>query len=83
MFEIYDEHDLPIPDRGQKKSKYPFEALEVGQSFVIPKDKAPKKGVPSIRAAMYHYKRETGSLARFLVRQLESGDFAVWRLGGF
>jgi hypothetical protein len=78
-FEILDDLDIPVGARQPRGSKYPFAKLEVGQAFIIPAAEAPKKGVASIRAAAYSFKRINQVDFKFLIRQLDDESIGVWR----
>lgn len=78
-FEILEGLDIPVGARSPRGSKYPFAKLEVGQAFVIPVDETPNKGVASIRAAAYSFKRVNQIDHKFLIRQMEDGSIGVWR----
>jgi hypothetical protein len=78
-FEIYDDLDIPVNARSARSSKYPFAQLDIGQAFVIPAEETPMKGVASVRAAAYSFKRTHKADYKFLIRVLEGGDIGVWR----
>lgn len=78
-FEIYDDLDVPVSARSARSSKYPFAQLDVGQAFVIPAEETPKKGVASVRAAAYSFKRTHRADYKFLIRTLDDGAIGVWR----
>ena len=68
------ERGIPIfPKRDTLlEEKFPeFLALELGDSFVIPKDKFPMQ----ITIALWGIKKNQ----RHEIRELDNGDFRVWR----
>lgn len=71
------EEDVPLPGRpGPRtgKSKYPFAAMEVGQSFLVGSDVKPSTVRSAIGAFMKGYPQR-----RFAVRVVEGGT-RVWRV---
>lgn len=67
------EDNIPLPRRTVgRKTKYPLDQLEVGQSFVVPA-KSPR------RMASYAYTRGKKIGRRFAVRNVGSG-VRVWRV---
>jgi hypothetical protein len=70
-FEI--EKGIPVPEyagRGGRTNKYPWEDMEVGDSFFVPAEG--KKSPPR-----WHHRKERGE--RYHVRRMEGG-WRVWRL---
>jgi hypothetical protein len=59
--------DVPIP------SYYPFEKMEVGDSFVSTATKR-----HSLSVAMLRYSRKTGK--KFVSRTIDDGSIRVWRV---
>lgn len=74
---------FPVPDltpRGPV-SKYPFARMELGDSFFVPSEDLPAKGLDSIRAAIYSYHKKVKGAGKF--RALWVGDMSgvrVWRI---
>ena len=69
MYEI--ENDVKIPElTHSRKSKYPFDLMEVGQSFKV-------EGKNPSSAVSQQNKRNPEK--RFIVRR-EGDDFRVWRV---
>jgi hypothetical protein len=69
---------LPIPDAPVRKSgpkaKYPFDTMEVGESFILP------AGTKRYRSTqIYCSNRSTHLGKRFRCRELPNGDIQVWR----
>ena len=61
---------LPIPST--RSSKYPFDLLDVGYSFIVP-----DKGIKTVRSACHKYNfllKKTFKCAR-----LDDGTVQVWR----
>lgn len=65
MYEI--RKDVPVPEIAPQYHgrKYPFAKMEPGDSFLIPHDQLPEKGLDSVRAAVGVYRR-VGSYAQVL-----------------
>lgn len=68
------EKGIPVP----KKRKYPFDKMEVGDSFLIKHD-----GTTNFRTAIgghitAHVRRNPGT--KFTSRNTDDGDVRVWRL---
>ena len=67
--------DVPIPEWGKVKLTYPFNEMEVGDSFVVPKEKG-----SSMRNCAFHYQRKHGH--KYLTRRNRTGTHVrVWRTG--
>jgi hypothetical protein len=75
MFEI--EKDFPLPPNVGKKGcprKYPFDKMDVGNSFVVGHS---RRDAHNVRAATrYYYKIPSGKGKRFSVQR---GEDNVWR----
>jgi len=71
--------DIPIPLRSARSSKYPFEHMEVGDSFVVPADAVPARGVASLRAAIAQFRKAKDNSTKFIARTLDDGSVGVWR----
>lgn len=72
--------DLEIPTTLRLgHSKYPFAELPEGKAFIIPEEACPLKGVASVRAAVYHYRKTSRDPAKFIVRAQDDGSIAVWK----
>jgi hypothetical protein len=63
--------DVPIPEWGKVKLTYPFNEMDVGDSFVVPKEKG-----SSMRNCAFHYSRRWGK--EFVTRKVKNG-LRVWR----
>lgn len=77
--------DIPVPTgaRADRTRKYPFVELRVGECFIVPVEDLPPKGLGSIKAAVYAYKRGKDVSAKskkFVVREIDHGDVGVWRI---
>jgi len=42
------EKNIPLPGRAGRMPKYPWKALEVGDSFLVPSEEVPKSGQGTI-----------------------------------
>jgi len=71
MFEI--EKGVPLPERRQSGSVYPFRFMEVGDSFVVSEEDRLKNA----RAAAYSYGKRSGH--RFACRRVGNG-WRFWRV---
>lgn len=73
MFEVDD--DVPMPTKsprgGKRGSKYPFEALQVGQSFHVPKTKENPDPVSALASSL------TGARRRFSIPMLGDNNKPV------
>lgn len=85
MFKI--EKDVPLPQgAGRGWRKYPFCDMEVGDSFLVPRDEVKLRSVGSngrlgaatIYTAASQYGRRLGR--RFTARKLPDGSVRVWRV---
>ena len=75
------ESDIPVPKRtaGRTGSKYPFSALNEGESFLIPHGYEEVK-IGTIRSAIGAYMKRAGEDAgKFAVRAVDGG-VRVWRV---
>lgn len=79
-FKIYTDIPLPTNVRSARERKYPFADMEVGDCMVIPKGDAPVKGISSVRAAVYGYRRTKDKSSRFVARTMDNGDIGIWKL---
>lgn len=72
--------DIPPPvfERKTRNAKYPFKDMQVGDSFFVPTEEVPPKGVSSIRATAYAFKRKHASGAKFTILAVTDG-IRVWR----
>ena len=71
------EKGLPIPE-DVRLGGYPFKDMKVGDSFALPRAKK-----SALYAAVHHFKKKSGSKAKFTIRSvIEDGiDMVrVWRL---
>lgn len=62
------ESGVPLPD----SVKYPFDKLEVGDSFVVTLDKR-----PSVSSAAVKYGQRTNT--KYVVRKVDDNNVRVWR----
>ena len=69
------EKDIPIPK--EKRAKYPFGSLEVGQSVIIDKEHTRDKQM-KYNAAANNYGKKWGK--KFVTRKTEDGYIRVWRV---
>lgn len=78
--EIKIEKGVPIPAVAQGRSKYPFEALEIGDSFLVPVvgEEAQKKMRANLLSSARRITGRTGAQFIVLVRNDEKG-VRVWR----
>ena len=68
------EKDVPIPPRITRMPKYPFRKMEVGDSFVLPKD-----DVKNARSSAYQLHLRTGR--KFVIRlNRTNGEYRCWRI---
>ncbi len=69
------EKNVPLPGRtAARNNRYPFDDMEVGDSFHVPADKLVLRG---LRASVRYKSAKSGK--RFATRKLASGDCRVWR----
>lgn len=68
------EHGIPMPEAGNRVTKYPFRIMEVGDSFVISITKQ-----NSISAQM-SLNRKIDSNKKFITRKINDGELRVWRI---
>jgi hypothetical protein len=73
MYEI--EKDVPIPEMLIKR-KYPVPFMEIGDSFIIPKDDLPKNS--NIGGRVFPQAKRLGY--RLTTRKLSDGSYRVWRI---
>lgn len=71
MYEIH--KGVPVPAL-KRTSKYPFDAMEVGDCFYVPVGLT-----KTIRSAAVNFGRRHGW--RFTTRLLDDGQLGVWRTG--
>ena len=71
MYEI--EHDIPAPPARQYYRRYPWDAMEVGDSFLVRDDQA-----NSVRSAASK-RNQLGIGKRYISRHVEGG-VRVWRV---
>ena len=74
-FEIEDGVELP---KTVRTSKYPFEALKVGQSFLVP-EASKVKTIRTLASTRGKRLSTDGSTVSFKVAQVENG-VRVWRV---
>jgi hypothetical protein len=74
MSTITIEKNIPVP-ANKRTNKYPLNTMEIGDSFVVPLEMAPKSGIyPAISV----YARRAGT--KYTIRAIEdSGGWRVWR----
>lgn len=72
MYEI--EKGIPAPKQYEKYSSYPFEAMKVGDSFLVPKAEIQK-----VREAASHYAKRHNQKVKFMTRSQHDG-IRVWRI---
>ena len=75
------EEDVPMPKRqgGRTGSKYPFAALDVGQSFMVPDTQDKEVNVGTLRSALGAFKKRNPDSGKFSVRSVDGG-VRVWRV---
>ena len=66
--EIKIDKDVPVPDLGL----YPFDQMEVGDSFVTPR--------ACVRTAAAEWAKRRGNGAKFVCRRQPDGTFRIWRV---
>lgn len=83
MSEFKLESGVPIPkvSRVTKGStKYPFESMNVGDSFAVPmKDASVETVLNRVRAATFRYAKDYGG--KFTVRVMDDETVRIWRIG--
>ena len=67
------ESNVPMPNDVGSFRKYPIADMDIGDSFAIPKDLAPKNPNSSI----HHAAKKLGIVCT--VRKMPNGDYRVWR----
>lgn len=71
MFNI--EKDIPLPEPRGARTKYPFEEMEIGDSFLFD-----KKQVNLIHFAKSQYGRRNNK--KFSVRRINNDEYRCWRI---
>lgn len=77
--------NVPLPERASTApngtpKKYPFAAMDVGDSFVVPINDNPAKAVRQrIAASIQNHRRTAGRDRKFSVRLLDN-ELGVWRV---
>lgn len=68
------DHDVPMPYGKHGNTKYPFQSMEVGDSFLFPQDNG------KTRNAAIGYGRRKGM--KFTVRCVDpvKGEYRCWRI---
>ena len=61
---------VPTDGRGRSHRKYPFDTMEIGESFVMPASSRP--------GSVAHAKKTTGR--EFVVRKIDGNRYRVWRV---
>ncbi len=69
------EKGMPIPEKGNKESKYPFNELEIGDSVVVCDYSA--ENMRKINSILYYYTSKSDK--KFTQRQ-EGDKIRVWRI---
>ena len=72
------EKDVPMPERFQHKPKYPFAAMKVGDSFLVPGFNGARAKIASRLSASVYTQQKTDT-ARFTVSSVQRG-VRVWRV---
>ena len=72
MNEFKIEKNVPIPERFGRCKRYPFEKMEVGDSFLAPLDQ-----IESARQSSYYWARKHGR--KYKTQRQENG-FRIWRI---
>jgi len=70
MFEI--EKNVPLPERKANTSKYPFNSMEIGDSFAVPADIKGTVMNAATTSGRYHGKK-------FSARQIDENTARIWR----
>jgi hypothetical protein len=70
-FQYEIEKGVEMPPDKRKTSKYPFEKMEVGDSFFVP-----EKTAISLQSTCSLYKQKTGY--KFILREVDGG-VRIWR----
>lgn len=65
------EKNVPVP-----QNRYPFDAMEPGDSFLVPKDQVPASGTTAILRAVPRRHKDK----KWACRTLPNGDARIWRL---
>lgn len=71
MFEV--EKDIPLPKTRQKLKKYPWDSMEIGDSFLVPKTEG-----KNARASAYASGFKSGR--KYASRLQKDGTTRIWRL---
>ena len=67
-----------VPIEGKKRlSKYPFDKMEVGDSFLVPKEDY--NNIHSMRAALFYTIKKVDPNMKISTRTVEGG-IRVWRI---
>jgi len=66
--------DVPIPEQSDRRTKYPFADMQVGDSFAVPE----KQGRGAFTAAVNWSRRHNN--AKFTYRRLSDGTYRIWRV---
>lgn len=95
MTNIVIEANVPVPPkkafvRGERKSKYPFAAMQVGDSFAVPLGRMRKlpsnrgavsyKGELTLRSAAHGYAKKNPGIKLTVRRLDDEGVVRVWRI---
>lgn len=68
--------NVEVPKERAKSTTYPFEAMDIGDSFIAGEYSADK--MSSISALISYYTKKDGS-KKFIQRKTDSGYIRVWR----
>jgi hypothetical protein len=66
--------NIPIPTAPTEAAAYPFDLLEIDDSFAVPIEKT-----HSVRTRM-HFEHRKNSGKRFVTRTIDGRDCRVWRI---
>jgi hypothetical protein len=69
------EKKVPLPNAGSRFSAYPFEAMEVGDSFAI----ATREDAERVRGTAYSWAHRNGK-AKLTIRRQADGTYRCWRI---
>jgi len=61
------------------KRKYPFDRMEVGDSFFLGDEDLPNSAASSLRSSASRYSSTVDTQARFTIRRVDGG-YRAWRV---
>lgn len=79
-FKIEDGYEIPAPKRGiQAEPRYPFNLLNVGQSFMVPATPERPNPAKALASTVSSANKRMSGQKKFIIRPVEGGA-RVWRI---